>query len=98
MHNVRRKDYSTLFHTYSVSNHLYEEVIKFTSGILKQSCPLPNTADACFLLDIHLKYVSLTVPRVFYRKQGLILCIHCVRHLTLLENNYLILQKPLSLR
>lgn len=70
------------------------------SGILftKQPSPFPHTADGCFLVDIHLKYVSLVVPRVFRTKQGLSSCVYCIRHLTLLENNYLILQKPLIIK
>lgn len=63
---------------------------------MKQPRLFPYTADACFLVDIHLKYVSLAVTRV--QKQGLSSCIYHVRHLVLLKNNYLILQKPLSLR
>lgn len=63
---------------------------------MKHSCPLPKTADACFLVDIHLKHL-IRCPRVFciYKVQGS--CIYYVRYLTLLKNNYFILQKPLSL-
>lgn len=81
-----------------LGNRLYAVTAKFMSGTLfmKHSCPLPKTADACFLVDIHLKH-WIRCPRVFciYKVQGS--RIYYVRYLTLLKNNYFILQKPLSL-